>query len=103
MGIHSHQATYMSEHDKESASGAAKTDTVKDLAMRIYVEFAAKHYADGVPKDALQPKQIALLSFKLAEAFLEVHREINHEANEVIRKRTYFNTDDLDVGGMMKG
>jgi hypothetical protein len=89
----------MSEHAKPEA----KADPVKDLAMQIYVEFAAKLYSGGVPKDAPQPKQLALLCFKLADAFLEVHREVNHEANEVIRKRTYFNTDDIDVGGLMKG
>jgi hypothetical protein len=103
MGIHPHQATDMSEHGNDAATRAAQTDSVKDIAMRIYVEFAAKLYSGGVPKDAPQPKQLALLSFKLADAFLEVHAEVNHEANEVIRKRTYFNTDDIDVGGMMKG
>jgi hypothetical protein len=89
----------MSEH----APPGTKADPVKDLAMRIYVEFAAKHYLGGMPSGSPDPKQVALLSFKLAEAFLEVHREVNHEANEVIRKRTYFNTDDIDVGGLMKG
>jgi hypothetical protein len=93
----------MSEHDMSPEPGATQRDVVKDLAMRIYVEFAAKLYSGGVPKDAPQPKQLALLSFKLADAFLEVHGEVNHEANEVIRKRTYFNTDDIDVGGLMKG
>jgi len=87
----------------EKIPPAPQADQVKDLAMRIYVEFAAKHYSGGVPKDVPQPKQLALLCFKLAEAFLEVHREVNHEANEEIRKRTYFNTDDIDVGGLMKG
>jgi hypothetical protein len=89
----------MSEH----AIPEAKADPVKDLAMRIFVEFAARHYAGGMPQGSPDPKAVAQLAFKLAEAFLEVHREINHEANEVIRKRTYFNTDDIDVGGLMKG
>jgi len=87
----------------EDGRPSAKADPVKDLAMLIYVEFAAKHYAGGMPKGSPDPKAVAMLSFKLAEAFLEVHREINHEANEEVRKRTYFNTDDIDVGGMMKG
>ena len=87
----------------EEGKPAEKADPVKDLAMQIFVEFAAKHYAGGMPKGSPDPKAVATLSFKLAEAFLEVHREINHEANEEVRKRTYFNTDDIDVGGMMKG
>ena len=85
------------------AKPSGKPDPAKDLAQLIYVEFAGKLYSGGVPKDAPQPKQLAGLVFKLAEAFLEVHREVNHEANEEIRKRTHFDTNDIDVGGMMKG
>ena len=87
----------------EEGKPAEKADPVKDLAMQIFVEFAAKHFAGGMPKGSPDPKAVATLSFKLAEAFLEVHREINHEANEEIRKRTHFDTDTIDVGGMMKG
>jgi hypothetical protein len=54
----------------EEGKPAEKADPVKDLAMQIFVEFAAKHYAGGMPKGSPDPKAVAMLSFKLAEAFL---------------------------------
>jgi hypothetical protein len=44
-----------------------------------------------------------MLSFKLAEAFLQVHRDANSALLEAARKRDNFSFNDLDLGAMMKG
>ena len=78
-------------------------DTVRDLALRIYVELAGHSYAGTAVEGQPDPKALAMLSFKLAEAFLQAHRDINSVLHEAARKRDNFSFNDIDLGAMMKG
>lgn len=78
-------------------------DTVKDLALRIYVQLAGHSYTSTAVEGQPDPKALAMLSFKLAEAFLQAHRDINSVLLEAARKRDNFSFNDLDLGAMMKG
>ena len=100
----------MSGHAAAPAPAPAPTgapaqpqDPVKDLALRIYVELAGRSYAGGAPDARPEPKALALLSFKLAEAFLHAHRDLNAALTEAANKRSNFSFNDLDLGAMMKG
>jgi hypothetical protein len=86
-----------------AAGQALPQDPVKELALRIYIELAGRSYA-GVAKDGRpEPKVLAMLSFKLAEAFLQVHLDANSALLEAARKRDNFSFNDIDLGAMMKG
>lgn len=78
-------------------------DTVKDLALRIYVQLAGHSYTGTAVEGQPDPKALATLSFKLAEAFLQAHRDLNSVLLEAARKRDNFSFNDLDLGAMMKG
>ena len=101
----------MSEHAPAPAPAPAPAaggpalpqDPVKDLAVQIYIELAGHSYAGGTQDKQPEPKALAILSFKLAEAFLQTHRDINSVILEAARKRDNFSFDDLDMGKMMKG
>ena len=109
MGIPIFQAKPMSGHaaapaPAPAAAGPAPAqDPVKDLALRIYIELAGRAYADGAQDKKPDPKALANLSFRLAEAFLQVHRDANAAMVEDARKRDSFSFDDVDMGSMMKG
>lgn len=78
-------------------------DTVRDLALRIYVQLAGHSYAGTAVEGQPDPKALAMLSFKLAEAFLQAHRDMNSALLEAARKRDNFSFNDIDLGAMMKG
>lgn len=88
----------------ETASGQPTyQDTVRDLALKIYVQLAGHSYTGTVIEGQPDPKALAMLSFKLAEAFLQAHRDINSILLEAARKRDNFSFNDIDLGAMMKG
>ena len=94
----------MSEQAPAPAAGpASPQDTVRDLALQIYIQLAGHSYAGGTQDKQPEPKALAILSFKLAEAFLQTYRDINAVMLEAVRKRDSFSFDDLDMGKMMKG
>jgi hypothetical protein len=56
-------------------------DQLRELAQQIYVEVASRVYSDtGTERARPQPKALAQMSFKLAEAFLAVDLEVNPAA-----------------------
>ena len=71
--------------------------------MKIYVEMAGQAYAGGSIEGKPDPKALAILSLKLAEAFLQADREVNAALLEAARKRDSFSFNDMDMGAMMKG
>jgi hypothetical protein len=88
----------------EAAAGQPTyQDTVRDLALKIYVQLAGHSYAGTAAEGQPDPKALAMLSFKLAEAFLQAHRDINAILLEAARKRDNFSFNDIDLGAMMKG
>ncbi len=86
-----------------AAGQAAAKDPIKELGMKIYVELAGNCYAGGSTEGKPEPKALAMLSLKLAEAFLQADREVNAAILEAARKRDNFSFNDLDMGAMMKG
>ena len=78
-------------------------DTVRDLALQIYIQLAGHNYTGAAVEGQPDPKALAMLSFKLAEAFLQAHRDINAVLLEAARKRDNFSFNDMDMGAMMKG
>lgn len=93
----------MSEHaaapaPAPAAAPAAPKDPVRDLAEKIYVEMAAVVYSRGGQPPPPTPKAVAMMSFKLAEAFLQAHLEINAAIIAEAKKRSSFSFDDFDLG-----
>ncbi len=78
-------------------------DEIRNLAQQIYIEIAGNSYSGAIREGRPEPKALAALSFKLAEAFLQTHRDINFAIDEEARKRKSFSFDDVDMGNMMKG
>jgi hypothetical protein len=66
----------MSAPQKPAAPAAA--DQIHDLAEKIYVRLCGQIYSAGGEKP--QPKAVAQLSFKLAEAFIAANFEFNPTA-----------------------
>ena len=86
-----------------AAGPAAPNDPIKELGLKIYVELAGRAYAGGSTEGKPEPKALAMLSLKLAEAFLQADREVNAALLEAARKRDTFSFNDVDMGAMMKG
>jgi hypothetical protein len=55
------------------------TDSLRDLALEIYIGLASRVYAHPAEPEQARPnpKVLAQMSFKLAQAFEMVDREIN--------------------------
>lgn len=67
----------MSAHDRPAT--APPQDLLQDLAQKIYVELCSRVYSvSGAEKP--QPKAVAQLAFKLAEAFQAANLEFNPAA-----------------------
>ena len=48
------------------------------------------------------PKAVAMMSFKLAEAFIQAHEQINAAIIAEAKKRSSFSFDDFDLGAGAK-
>jgi hypothetical protein len=56
-------------------------DQLRELALQIYVEIVSRVYADtGTERPRPQPKALAEMSFKLAQAFQAADLEVNPAA-----------------------
>jgi hypothetical protein len=84
------------------APGAA--DITREIALKIYIGLAGQTYAytdgDGTERKRPAPKQLALMSFKLAEAFQQADAEVNAAALAVERARNTFKAEDLDLASL---
>jgi hypothetical protein len=58
---------------------AAPSDPVYDLAMQLFIEMCSRVYTSTAAEKP-QPKAIAQMSFKLAEAFVAANFEFNPAA-----------------------
>ena len=73
----------------------------REVAMKIYTDLIARNLtvdATGV-KTAVSPQDLAVLSYKLAAVFLQVHETLN-EAN--MPKNTGYTLDQSDIAAWMK-
>ncbi len=95
----------MSEHaaapaPAPAAGPAIPQDPVRDLALQIYVQIAGNVFKGQQPMP--DPKAVAMMSFKLAEAFIQAHQEINAAIIAEAKKRSSFSFDDFDLGASAK-
>lgn len=91
----------------KAASGEAppsQSFDIKDIALKIYIELAGLTYAytdaGGTERKRPAPKQLALMSFKLAEAFEQANAEVNAAALAAERARNTFKAEDLDLASL---
>jgi hypothetical protein len=91
----------MSAPDKAAPAGAApKHDPFRELALQIYVGLAARVYgsppgADGKRPD---PKAVAAMSFKLAEAFEAAEGETDRaKAIAEAKAKATVKLDEVDL------
>ena len=82
-------------------------DQLRDLAQQIYVELVGRVYADiGTERPRPQPKALARVSFKLAEAFLAVDLEVDPAAIAAAAASAKSSVDieslQLDLGNIGK-
>jgi len=94
----------MSAHEKAVPQPPAR-DIYTDLAFHIFVDMASRIYSAPAPagQSKPDPKALALMSFKLAEAFLAAEKETPRAkaAAEVLSKARV-NLDDVDLSGVFK-
>jgi len=93
----------MSAPEKHAAAPAR--DTYTELAFEIYVGMAARIYSAPANPEQKKPdpKMLALMSFKLAEAFLAAEKETPRaRAAAEIESKARVNLDDVDLSGMFK-
>jgi len=81
----------------ESAAPQNAVDPIKDLARTIYIALAGNTYA-GAPTGGPDPKALAMLAFKLSDAFWQADREINAVAIAEAKSVATFTAADLDFG-----
>ena len=56
--------------------------------------------SDSAERKRPAPKQLALMSFKLAEAFQQADAEVNATALAIERARNTFKAEDLDLASL---
>jgi hypothetical protein len=89
----------------EKPAAAPPRDVYNDLAFEVFVGMASRIYS--APSVAGQskpdPKALALMSFKLAEAFLAAEKETPRAkaAAEVLSK-SRVNLNEVDLSGVFK-
>ena len=88
-------------------STQSANDPVRELALQIYVGLACRAYGDtgGAERARPQPKALAQLSFKLAEAFQTADSEVNPvtiAAAAATKSAAKFDAGDLDLGSLHK-
>ena len=87
-----------------SLAGTRK-DPIADLALQIYVGMASRIYGDAGKKEGtvLEPRELAHLSFRLAEAFHAEDRDANPvpiAAAAAAKAAVKFDAADLDLGSL---
>lgn len=80
-------------------------DTMRELAVLIYVGLVSRAYGDAARGDETRqrPEVLAKMSFKLAEAFHAADSEVNPvtiAAAAVLKAETPFDARDLDLGSL---
>ena len=68
--------------ERGQAAAVPKADSLRELALQIYIELAGRVYAEPATPDRPrpQPQMLAQMSFKLAEAFETADLKVNPTA-----------------------
>jgi hypothetical protein len=93
----------MSASEGKPAAGPAKRDYLEELAEKIFIGVAAQVY--GNPAAAGQqkpdPKAVATLCFKLADAFEQATRETDRaKARMEAANKAAVKLDEVDISSM---
>ena len=85
----------------------AAIDPMRELAVQIYIGLASRAYADtgSAERARPQPKALAQMSFKLAEAFQAADSEMNPvtiATAAAAKSAAKFDAVDLDLASLNK-
>lgn len=87
-----------------AAPKKSQAEETKEIALKIYIGLASLTFAyldnTGAERKRPAPKPLALMSFKLAEAFQQADAEVNAAALAVERARNTFKAEDLDLASL---
>ena len=89
----------------EKAAPHTARDTYNQLAFEIFIGMASRIYsAPAVAGESKpDPKALALLSFRLAEAYFAAEQETPHaKAAAEILSKARVNLDDVDLSGVFQ-
>ena len=92
----------MNAPEKKSAGPAVK-DPYLDLAERIFIGLAARVYGSPSAPDQKKPdpKTLAAMSFKMAEAFEAATKETDRAKAAIeIANKAAVKLDEVDISGM---
>ena len=93
----------MSAPDNTHAAAAAPArDAYVELAEKIFVNLAARIYSMPAEKKP-DPKILAAMCFRMAEAFEQAARETDRAKAEIARKnKAAVKLDDVDLSGVFE-
>lgn len=90
---------------QEKPAAAPKHDPFRELALQIYIQFAARVYGSPAGPDGKRPdpKAVAALSFRLAEAF-EVAESETDRAKAVAdaKAKAAVRLDEVDLSSVFQ-
>ena len=95
----------MSAPEKQPVSAAATRDAYTELAFEIYIGMAARIYSAPAAPDQKKPdpKALALMAFKLAEAFLAAEKETPRaKAIAEAESKAKVKLDDVDLSSVFQ-
>jgi hypothetical protein len=92
----------MSATEAKPAAAAAKRDSYEELAERIFIGVAAQVYGNpAAGQQKPDPKAVAAMCFKLAEAFEQATRETDRaKARIEAANKAAVKLDEVDISSM---
>ena len=88
---------------KSAAAAAPKRDPIEELAERIFIGVAAQVYGAPAPAGGQRPdpKAVAALCFKLAEAFEQATKETDRARARIeAANKAAVKLDDVDLSSV---
>jgi hypothetical protein len=92
----------MSAPEKPGAA-APRPDPFRELALQIYIQFAARVYGSPAGADGKRPdpKTLAAMSFKMAEAFEAAEKETDRaKAIAEAKAKATVKLDEVDLSSV---
>ncbi len=92
----------MSTPEKAPAAAAPAKDAYVELAEKIFVNLAARVYSSPAEKKP-DPKVLAAMCFKMADAFEQASKETDRAKAEIaIRNKAAVKLDDVDLSSVFQ-
>lgn len=92
----------MSASEKPGAA-APRSDPFRELALQIYIQFAARVYGSPAGADGKRPdpKTLAAMSFKMAEAFEAAEKDTDRaKAVAEAKAKATVKLDEVDLSSV---